>query len=113
MSCVFVWECVRCDREKFVMLHIACQGGVIGVGFCKYDITTALTLSMNEDSTCLASSEIRELAKLMQEQYSASQAHHFNFIINPHIENIIPAKAKERTEKIRFNGGKHYRSLVV
>lgn len=40
--------------------------------------------------TCFASSLALELAKLMQEQYSANQAHHFNFIISPHIEKIIP-----------------------
>uniref|UniRef100_A0A182MTL5 Uncharacterized protein n=1 Tax=Anopheles culicifacies TaxID=139723 RepID=A0A182MTL5_9DIPT len=78
--------------RPYAVSYTDCQGGVIGVGFCRYDITTALTLSMNEDSTCLASSEIRELAKLIQEQYSASQAHHFSFIIKPHIENIIPGE---------------------
>lgn len=45
---------------------------------------------MNEDSTCLASSLARELAKLMHEQYSAIQAHHFSFIIRPHMEKIMP-----------------------
>jgi len=41
-------------------------------------MTTALTLSMKEESTCLASSLALELAKLMQEQYSANQAHHLS-----------------------------------
>lgn len=27
----------------------AAQGGVIGAGFCRYAITTELTLNMNED----------------------------------------------------------------
>lgn len=81
---------------------MAAQGGVIGVGFCRYDMTTALTLSMKEDSTCLASSVARELAKLMHEQYSAIQAHHFSFIIRPHIEKIMPNETHtNETIKIR------------
>lgn len=75
------------------------HGGVIGAGFCRYDITTALTLNMNDDKTlnwekpiglntlthskrslqnkfrtCFASSLALELAKLIQEQYKASHA---------------------------------------
>lgn len=42
--------------------------------------------------TCLVSSESLELAKLMHEQYRATQAHHFKRIIKPHILNIIPKK---------------------
>lgn len=39
--------------------------------------------------TCFASSAFLELAKLMQEQYRASQEHHLLFIIRPHIEKTI------------------------
>lgn len=49
-------------------------------------------LIKKKNPTCLASSLTRELAKLIQEQYKANQAHHFNFIIKPHMEKIIPRR---------------------
>ena len=44
------------------------KGNVIGVGFCKYDITTAEMESMKLDMICLVSSLYLVLAKLIQEQ---------------------------------------------
>lgn len=33
------------------IIHYMAHGGVIGAGFWRYDITTALTLNINEDKT--------------------------------------------------------------
>lgn len=55
--------------------------------------------------TCLASSVFRELAKLMQEQYNASQEHHFDFIIRPHIENTIPGWGRRHESLISSISG--------
>jgi hypothetical protein len=46
--------------------------------------------NMNELKICLVSSDSRELAKLMHEQYRATHAHHLSLIMRPHILKIIP-----------------------
>lgn len=54
-----------------------------------------LSRTVHQSLTCFVSSDKRELAKLMQEQYSATQAHHFSLIISPHMLKIIPAYGKD------------------
>lgn len=68
------------------------HGGVIGWGFWRYDITTAEIDNIKLLSVCLVSSDALEFAKLMKEQYTAHQAHHFSFIIRPHILKIMPRR---------------------
>ena len=82
----------------------------MGVGFWRYDMTTAEMESMKLDMICLVSSLYLVLAKLMQEQYTATQPHHLilanmsiksmwptrfplwypHLIMRAHIENIMP-----------------------
>lgn len=38
-------------KMKKRFLYTDAHGGVIGAGFCIYDITTALTLNINDDKT--------------------------------------------------------------
>ena len=47
----------------------------MGMGFCRYDMTTAEMESMKLLMICLVSSLYLVLAKLMQEQYTATQPH--------------------------------------
>lgn len=53
-------------------------------------MTMAEIDNMNELMICLVSSLSLVLAKEMQEQKRAIQAHHFILIISAHIEKIIP-----------------------
>ena len=57
-------------------------------------MTTALTDNKKLLNICRASSDAREFAKLMKEQYTAAHAAHFIRIISPHILKIIPIKFK-------------------
>jgi hypothetical protein len=52
-------------------------------------MTTAEIESMKLLRICFVSSAIRELAKLMQLQYNATQAHHLIRIIRPHMLRIM------------------------
>ena len=51
------------------------NGKVIGMGFWRYDMTTAEMESMKLLMICLVSSLYLVLAKLMQEQYTATHPH--------------------------------------
>jgi len=62
----------------------------MGVGFCRYDITKADNESMKLLMICLVSSLYLVLLNEMQEQYTATQAHHLIRIIKAHIDITIP-----------------------
>lgn len=55
---------------------------------------TKVYVSKFKTLTCLVSSDNLELAKLIQEQYNATQAHHFSLIIRPHMLKIMPENKK-------------------
>ena len=55
------------NRLEVVTVHPE-KGRVMGMGFCKYDMTTAEMESIKLLMICLVSSLYLVLAKLMQEQ---------------------------------------------
>ena len=74
------------------VIYVADQGGTMGLGSCKYDMTTAEIDNMKLESNCFGSSEARELANPMTEQKMAIHAAHLIFIMRPQMAKIIPSK---------------------
>ena len=63
----FQFSQMNSNRLEVVTVHPE-KGRVMGMGFCKYDMTTAEMESMKLLMICLVSSLYLVLAKLMQEQ---------------------------------------------